>query len=167
MLQASNTKQVSLQVMLKRETKKQIEGETENTFDDVNLENLILKLNGKLDSSEYDKTNDPFDKQLRDLTTQLEEECKEVNAIGYKRNEMKNAVKRDQTDSTKAYIGKAQTKISRTIKQEVHVKEETEIRNEMEMPRKRTNSEVADHKAKAMKALKDLKIAEVEVHMLR
>ena len=126
-----------------------------------------MKLNQKIDSSKNDKTNDPFDKQLRDLTTQLEEECKEVNAIGYKRNEMKNAVKRDQTDSTKAYIGKAQTKISRTIKQEVHVKEETDLRNESEMPQKRTNSEVTEHKVKASNALKDLKRAEIEVHMLR
>ena len=52
-------------------------------------------------------------------------------------------------------------------KQEVNVNEETDIRNETEMPRKRTNSEVAEHKAKAAKALKDLKRAEVEVHTLR
>ena len=35
------------------------------------------------------------------------------------------------------------------------------------MPRKRTNSEVAEHKVKALKAFQDLKKAEVEVHMLR
>ena len=161
MLKESNTKQVSLEVLLKKETNNKFKTETENTFDDVNLENLILALNTNMDSAKYDKTNDPFDKQLQDLIKQLEEECKEVNAIGNKRHE------KDQQDSTREFIGKAQTKISRSIKQEVHVKEETDIRNESEMPRKRTNSEVAEHKAKASNALKDLKRAEIEVHMLR
>ena len=35
------------------------------------------------------------------------------------------------------------------------------------MPRNRTNSEVAENKAKASKAIEDLKTAEVDVYMLR
>ena len=90
MLHVSSTKQVSLQVLLKRETNNHLKLETENTFEDVNLENLILKLHGNMDSSKTDKTNDPFDKQLKDLITQLDEEYKEVNAIGNKMNSMKS-----------------------------------------------------------------------------
>ena len=41
MVQASSTKQVLLQVFLKRETNNQLKTETENTFEDFNLENLI------------------------------------------------------------------------------------------------------------------------------
>ena len=48
------------------------------------MKNLILKLNGHKDSSRKDIPNDPFEKQRQELIKRLEEECKEVNAIGMK-----------------------------------------------------------------------------------
>merc|ERR1712106_265481 len=49
----------------------------------------------------------------------------------------------------------------------VHVHKETELNNDIELPRKRTNSEVAEHKDKALKALNDLKMAEIEINLLK
>ena len=49
----------------------------------------------------------------------------------------------------------------------VHVHKETELNNDIELPRQRTNSEVAEHKDKALKALKDLKMAEIEINFLK
>ena len=114
-----------------------------------------------------DISYDPFDKQLQDLIKQLEKECKEVKAKGKKGDERKITSERDNNDNNREYIGKSKTRKSRSIKQKVHVLEEIEIRNETEMPRNRTNSEVAENKAKASKAIEDLKRAEVDVYMLR
>merc|ERR1712106_711313 len=49
----------------------------------------------------------------------------------------------------------------------VHVHKETELNNDIELPRKRTNSEVAEHKDKALKALNDMKMAEIEINLLK
>jgi hypothetical protein len=134
MLQSSNTKQVSLQVMLKRETRNELKNGTENAFEDVDLKNLILKLNGHKDSSRKDVPNDPFDKQLQDLIKQLEEECKEVNAIGKYEDERKPTSEKYHNDTNRDYIGKSKTKKSRCINQDVHVIEKLDIIREMEMP---------------------------------
>ena len=122
MLQVSNTKQVSLQVMLKKERKKQVKKEKEISLIDDDLENLILKLNGNKDSSKKDKSKDPFDNQLKDWINQLEVECKDVDTIGKKRSE------RDPNNSTREYIGKGQRNKSSLIKQEVHEMEEIEVK---------------------------------------
>merc|ERR1712106_210650 len=49
----------------------------------------------------------------------------------------------------------------------VHVHKATELNNDIELPRKRTNSEVAEHKDKALKALNDMKMAEIEINLLK
>merc|ERR1712106_9869 len=49
----------------------------------------------------------------------------------------------------------------------VHVHKESELNNDIELPRKRTNSEVAEHKDKALKALNNMKMAEIEINLLK
>ena len=76
MLQVSNTKQVSL----KKETKKQLKKETQISIIHDDLENLILKLSGNMDSSKKDISNDTFDKadQLNKRSTKWKKRRSEM-----------------------------------------------------------------------------------------
>ena len=145
LLEASNSNQVSFQVQLKKESTIELTNETKYKFEDNQFENLLLKQNKRTKET---ANKDPHDKQLNNIIKQLEEECNKYHTKENKSQEN----------------GQMKSNRPRSHVNNVHVHKETELNNDIELPRKRTNSEVAEHKDKA---LNDLKMAEIEINLLK
>merc|ERR1711892_807582 len=166
LLQASDNSKICFQVQLKNEKESTIEvkQETEYKFEDTHSENFVQKLNKNKDSVKVARDNDPFDSQLNNIINQLEEECNEIHAIN---NERKESLVTYNDYAINNNIGQSHSNRSRTHEKHVLGKKEMELNNDMESHRKRTNSEVAEHKARTEKALTDLEKAEIEIDFLR
>ena len=164
LLAASNSSEVSFQVLLKKEATFNLKKETDHNFDVLNIENLLPKLN-KCQQSEFEtKNNDPFDKQLNNIIKQLDEECSILRPIEMKNDMLGDNIRTSLKDTQKKNIGQ-----THQLKSEIHNfnDKDIELTNDTELPRKRTNSEVAEHKAMALNAAKDLKHAKAEISQLR
>ena len=164
LLTASNSSEVSFQVLLKKEATFNFQKDSDQKLDVLNIENLAPKLNKMQESEDEAKNNDPFDKQLNNIIKQLDEECSTMRAA-----EMKNEMPGDNiitmfNDTHKKNIGQ-----THSLKYEINNSndKDIELKNETELPRKRTNSEVAEHKEKALRAANDLKAAKGEISQLR
>ena len=97
----------------------------------------------------------------------MEEECDQIHAISKIKIDAQITSKLNADNDSENNGGHPRSNKSRGCENHIHVEEELDLNNYVELPRKRTNSEVAEHKAKAEKAIQDLKTAELKLYFLR
>ena len=156
MLHESNTSQVSVKVVLKKETTRRLTNVTESNLEDVALEKLIGNLNKSPNLSNTNTKIDPFDQELKDLIKQLEEEYNDSLAI---EDKTKESIWKENNAEAKSNQG-SQEKQMQVLKQRC-------LKGEMDLPKKGINSEVAKNKTKTSNTFQDLNRAIGEMNLLR
>ena len=156
MLHESNTSQVSVKVVLKKETTRRLTNVTESNLEDVALEKLIGNLNKSPKLSNTNTKIDPFDQELKDLIKQLEEEYNDSLAI---EDKTKESIWKENNAEAKSNQG-SQEKQMQVLKQRC-------LKGEMDLPKKGMNSEVAKNETKTSNTFQDLNRAIGEMNLLR
>ena len=165
LLQLSDANNISLQVFVKKQTKKEDPENEVTGSHEEEIETFMKQFQTNKDnSSQAEKKCESFDKQLNELI-KLEEEFT-TDCLQSQKTKGSCEIEFDFLNKQPMAID-YNNRICSKIQYNKYQIEENQFQIESGEPRKRTNSEVAEHRAKASEALQALNKANAEVNTLR